>query len=71
MNLKRHREYIALQDKPIADMTIMELRTIRKETRSFEEFNAAEQELKRRGRLSLTSIEALHKMTGGNIIIES
>jgi len=66
--LELHRQYIALQNKPITSMSKQELRIIETETPSFDELERAQQELKRRGVIKQTGIEAFRTMTGGNVI---
>jgi len=68
--LELHRQYIALQNKPLANMTNRELRIIETETPSFDELEQVQQELKGRGIIKQTGIEAFQTMTGANIIIE-
>ena len=66
--LELHREYIALEDKPIANMTNRELQVVRTETPSFSELQSVENELRRRGAISETVFESIGRMTGGKII---
>ena len=70
--LELHREYIALrnQNKLVSDMTDRELRIVETETASFDELEAAQQELKKRGKIKQTGLEVFKAMTGGNIVIE-
>jgi len=51
-------------------MTNKELRIVETETSSFDELEQVQQELKRRGKIKQTGLEAFRVMTGGNIIIE-
>lgn len=69
--LELHRQYIALnnQDKPISAMTERELRIVETETASFDELEAVQQELKKRGIIKQTGLEAFRAMAGGNIVV--
>jgi hypothetical protein len=68
--LELHRQYIALnnQGKPVSAMTERELCIVETETASFDELEAVQQELKKRGKIKQTGLESFKAMTGGNIV---
>jgi hypothetical protein len=65
----RKRFFMARQQPPSC-LSVYDLRLVERKTPDFQELEAVQQELKRRGIIPATSLEDLNGMTGGGVVGE-